>query len=50
LHSHKPLSAIKLLKDNNKNLEHLFGGIGVIGWMDEKYGVAYFQRRSSIFG
>jgi hypothetical protein len=35
LHSHKPLSAIKLLRDSNKNLEHLFGGIGVIGWMNE---------------
>jgi hypothetical protein len=35
LHSHKPLSAIKLLRDSNKNLKHLFGGIGVIGWMNE---------------
>jgi hypothetical protein len=35
LHSHKPLSATKLLRDSNKNLEHLFGGIRVIGWMDE---------------
>jgi hypothetical protein len=35
LHSHKPLSIIKLLRDSNKNLEHLFGGIGVIGWMNE---------------
>jgi hypothetical protein len=35
LHSHKPFSATKLLRDINKNLEHLFGGIGVIGWMNE---------------
>jgi hypothetical protein len=35
LHSHKPLSVTKLLRDNNKNLNHLFGGIGVIGWMNE---------------
>jgi hypothetical protein len=35
LHSYKPLSTIKHLRDSNKNLEHLFGGIGVIGWMNE---------------
>jgi hypothetical protein len=35
LHIHKPLSAKKLLRDSNKNLEYLFGGIGVIGWMNE---------------
>jgi hypothetical protein len=35
LHSYKPLSTIKLLRDSNKNLEHLFGAIGVIGWMNE---------------
>jgi hypothetical protein len=35
LYSHKPLSTTKLLRDNNKNLEHLFGGIEVIGWMNE---------------
>jgi hypothetical protein len=35
LHSHKPLSATKFLRDNNKNVEHLFGGIGVIEWMNE---------------
>jgi hypothetical protein len=35
LHSHKPLSATKLLRDSKKNLEHLFGGIGVIEWMYE---------------
>jgi hypothetical protein len=35
LHSHKPLSATKLLRDSNKNLDHLLGGIGVIEWMNE---------------
>jgi hypothetical protein len=35
LYSHKPLSATKLLRDSNKNIEHLFSGIGVIGWMNE---------------
>jgi hypothetical protein len=29
------ISVTKLLRDSNKNLNHLFGGIGVIGWMNE---------------
>jgi hypothetical protein len=50
LHSHKPLFATKLLRDSNKNLKHLFGGIEVIGWINKNMLLRTFSVEAAYLG